>query len=54
MYGNPEYGGNQPADRFRRPTGADGDNRPIGWKNINFEGDRQPRGYTIFDPRIRY
>ena len=31
-------------------TGADGDNRPIGWIIANFEGDRQPLGYTTFDP----
>jgi len=49
MYGNPEYGGNQPSDRTRRATGADANNRPIGWQNVNFEGDRQPRGYTTFD-----
>jgi hypothetical protein len=49
MYGNPEYGGNQPPDRTRRATGADGDNRPIGWTIANFEGDRQPMGYTSFD-----
>ena len=50
MYGNPEYGGNQPADRSKPTTGADGDNRPIGWVIANFEGDRQPLGYTTFDP----
>lgn len=50
MYGNPEYGGNQPSDRTRPATGADGDNRPMGWTIANFEGDRQPRGYTTFDP----
>lgn len=50
MYGNPEYGGNQPSNRSRRATGADGNNRPIGWQNVNFEGDRQPLGYTRFDP----
>jgi hypothetical protein len=50
MYGNPEYGGNQPSNRARPATGADGNNRPIGWQNVNFEGDRQPRGYTRFDP----
>jgi hypothetical protein len=50
MYGNPEYGGNQPSDRTKPATGADGSNRPIGWQNVNFEGDRQPRGYTVFDP----
>jgi hypothetical protein len=50
MYGNPEYGGNQPPNRAKRATGADGNNRPIGWQNVNFEGDRQPRGYTRFDP----
>jgi hypothetical protein len=50
MYGNPEYGGNQPADRTKPATGADGDNRPIGWVVANFEGDRQPLGYTTFDP----
>jgi hypothetical protein len=49
MYGNPEYGGNQPSNRTKPATGADGDNRPIGWQNVNFEGDRQPRGYTVFD-----
>jgi hypothetical protein len=49
MYGNPEYGGNQPLDRTRPATGADGDNRPIGWVIANFEGDRQPLGYTTFD-----
>jgi hypothetical protein len=49
MYGNPEYGGNQPSNRAKRATGADGNNRPIGWQNINFEGDRQPLGYTTFD-----
>jgi Gluconate 2-dehydrogenase subunit 3 len=31
MYGAPEYGGNQ---------------GEIGWKNIGFAGDVQPRGYT--------
>ena len=50
MYANPEYGGNQPPDRTRPATGADGDNRPLGWNYIGFEGDRQPLGYTIFDP----
>ncbi len=50
MYGNPEYGGNQPPDRNSSATGADGNNRPIGWVIANFEGDRQPRGYTTFDP----
>ncbi|MGH7896989.1 MAG: gluconate 2-dehydrogenase subunit 3 family protein [Candidatus Binatia bacterium] len=50
MYANPEYGGNQPADATRAATGADGDNRPIGWAYIGFEGDRQPLGYTVFDP----
>jgi Gluconate 2-dehydrogenase subunit 3 len=50
MYGNPEYGGNQPSNRSKPATGADGNNRPIGWQNINFEGDRQPQGYTRFDP----
>ncbi len=50
MFGNPEYGGNQPPDRTRPATGADGDNRPIGWTIANFEGDRQPLGYTSFDP----
>jgi hypothetical protein len=50
MYGNPEYGGNQPSNRAARATGADGSNRPIGWQNVNFEGDRQPLGYTLFDP----
>jgi hypothetical protein len=50
MYGNPEYGGNQPSNRAKPATGADGSNRPTGWQNINFEGDRQPRGYTVFDP----
>jgi hypothetical protein len=50
MYANPEYGGNQPPDRGRAATGADGDNRPLGWSYIGFEGDRQPLGYTIFDP----
>ncbi len=50
MYGNPEYGGNQPPDRTHPATGADGSNRPIGWTIANFEGDRQPLGYTTFDP----
>src|SRR5260370_3950843 len=50
MYGNPEYGGNQPSNRAKPATGADGSNRPIGWQNVNFEGDRQPLGYTGFDP----
>ena len=50
MYGNPEYGGNQPPDPTRPATGAEGDNRPIGWVIADFEGDRQPRGYTFFDP----
>jgi gluconate 2-dehydrogenase subunit 3-like protein len=50
MYANPEYGGNQPPDRRRSATGADGDNRPVGWSYIGFEGDRQPLGYSIFDP----
>ncbi len=50
MFGNPEYGGNQPPDRTMPATGADGDNRPIGWIIANFEGDRQPLGYTTFDP----
>jgi hypothetical protein len=50
MYGNPEYGGNQPSNRAKPATGADGNNRPIGWQNVNFEGDRQPLGYTVFDP----
>jgi hypothetical protein len=50
MYANPEYGGNQPPDQTRPATGADGDNRPLGWSYIGFEGDRQPLGYTIFDP----
>ena len=50
MYANPEYGGNQPPDRGRPATGADGDNRPLGWAYVGFEGDRQPLGYTIFDP----
>ncbi|MDB6162488.1 MAG: gluconate 2-dehydrogenase subunit 3 family protein [Gammaproteobacteria bacterium] len=49
MYGNPEYGGNQPSNRDKPATGADGSNRPIGWQNVNFEGDRQPLGYTVFD-----
>jgi hypothetical protein len=49
MYANPEYGGNQPPDRSRPATGADGDNRPLGWSYIGFEGDRQPLGYTVFD-----
>jgi hypothetical protein len=49
MYGNPEYGGNQPPDRTKPATGAEGDNRPIGWVVANFEGDRQPLGYTTFD-----
>jgi hypothetical protein len=49
MYGNPEYGGNQPPNRDKPATGADGGNRPIGWQNVNFEGDRQPLGYTVFD-----
>ena len=31
MYGAPEYGGNR---------------NGVGWANINFEGDVQPRGYT--------
>jgi hypothetical protein len=31
MYGAPEYGGNQGL---------------VGWKNIDFDGDVQPRGYT--------
>jgi hypothetical protein len=31
MYGAPEYGGNQ---------------GEVGWKNIDFAGDVQPRGYT--------
>jgi hypothetical protein len=31
MYGNPEYGGNQ---------------NEVGWKDISFPGDSQPRGYT--------
>lgn len=53
MYGNPEYGGNQPPDRDRPATGADGDNRPIGWVIANFEGDRQPLGYTTFDPETQ-
>jgi hypothetical protein len=52
MYGNPEYGGNQPSNLAKPATGADGSNRPIGWENVNFEGDRQPRGYTIFDLTI--
>jgi hypothetical protein len=50
MYGNPEYGGNQPPDRTHPATGADGSNRPIGWTIANFEGDRQPLGYTTFNP----
>jgi hypothetical protein len=50
MYGNPEYGGNQPQDRLKPATGADGNNRPIGWVIANFEGDRQPLGYTTFNP----
>jgi hypothetical protein len=50
MYGNPEYGGNQPPDRSKPATGADGNNRPIGWTIASFEGDRQPLGYTTFDP----
>ena len=50
MYANPEYGGNQPPDRRRPATGADGDNRPVGWSYIGFEGDRQPLGYSVFDP----
>jgi Gluconate 2-dehydrogenase subunit 3 len=50
MYANPEYGGNQPPDRTRPATGADGDNRPVGWSYVGFEGDRQPLGYTVFDP----
>jgi hypothetical protein len=50
MYGNPEYGGNQPPDRTHTATGADGTNRPIGWTIANFEGDRQPLGYTTFNP----
>jgi hypothetical protein len=49
MYGNPEYGGNQPPDPTKPATGADGNNRPIGWTIANFEGDRQPLGYTTFD-----
>ena len=49
MYGNPEYGGNQPPNRNRPASGADGNNRPIGWVIANFEGDRQPLGYTSFD-----
>jgi hypothetical protein len=31
MYGAPEYGGNQGL---------------VGWHNIDFAGDVQPRGYT--------
>jgi hypothetical protein len=50
MYGNPEYGGNQPPDGSKPASGADGSNRPIGWTIASFEGDRQPRGYTTFDP----
>jgi hypothetical protein len=50
MYGNPEYGGNQPPDRAHPATGADGSNRPMGWTIASFEGDRQPLGYTAFDP----
>jgi hypothetical protein len=49
MYGDPEYGGNQPPNRGKPASGADGDNRPIGWVIANFEGDRQPLGYTSFD-----
>jgi hypothetical protein len=39
MYGAPEYGGNQGL---------------VGWGYTNWEGDRQPRGYTnaeVSDPR---
>jgi hypothetical protein len=50
MFANPEYGGNQPLDGTMPATGAEGNNRPIGWIIANFEGDRQPRGYTTFDP----
>jgi hypothetical protein len=53
MYSNPEYGGNQPPARKRPATGADGDNRPIGWTIANFEGDRQPLGYTTFDRKTQ-
>ncbi|MGH7822908.1 MAG: gluconate 2-dehydrogenase subunit 3 family protein [Candidatus Binatia bacterium] len=49
MYANPEYGGNQPPDLTGPASGADGDNRPLGWRAVGFEGDRQPLGYTIFD-----
>jgi Gluconate 2-dehydrogenase subunit 3 len=49
MYGNPEYGGNQPLDRSLPASGADGTNRPLGWTIAFFEGDRQPLGYTTFD-----
>jgi len=53
MYGNPEYGGNQPANPAKPATGADGNNRPIGWVIANFEGDRQPLGYTTFDKKTQ-
>jgi hypothetical protein len=53
MYGNPEYGGNQPPDRSQPASGADGTNRPIGWAIASFEGDRQPLGYTTFDPNTQ-
>jgi hypothetical protein len=53
MYSNPEYGGNQPPDPDNPATGADGSNRPIGWTIANFEGDRQPLGYTTFNPNTQ-
>lgn len=49
MYANPEYGGNQP-ENGGTASGADGPNRPLGWKYIGYEGDRQPLGYSIFVP----
>jgi hypothetical protein len=53
MYGNPEYGGNQPPERSQPASGADGTNRPLGWNIAFFEGDRQPLGYTTFDPNTQ-
>jgi hypothetical protein len=56
MYGNPEYGGNQPpVIAPGNPSGGatgflDPGNRPIGWTNAYFEGDTQPRGYSTFVP----
>lgn len=50
MYGLPEYGGNQPLQAGAEGAEGDPDHRPLGWRSIAYEGDRQPLGYTLFVP----